>query len=112
MGRKFHIRISAFVCVLLAVAVAAGVGLSGQTTAPEMERFEAGAGVHEAHAQPESSFQLLNRNELSPELEPVSPPPPTRSSFMAIWKRVSGAKGYLLDVSTSSAFDSYVGDYL
>jgi hypothetical protein len=111
MRRKFHIRISAFVCVLVGLAVAAGIRLSGQTTAPEVERFKAEAGVHEAHAQLESSFQLLNRNELSPELEPVSPPPPTRSSFMATWKRVSGAKGYLLDVSTSSAFDSYVGGY-
>src|SRR5262245_34086852 len=111
MGRKFHIRISAFVCVLLALAVAAGIRLSGQTTAPEMERFEAGAGVHETHAQPESLLQFSNTNELLPQAEPVSPPPPTRSSFMATWKRVSGAKGYLLDVSTSSAFDSYVGDY-
>ena len=30
---------------------------------------------------------------------------------MATWKRVSGAKGYLLDVSTSSAFDSYLVGY-
>ncbi|MGE5212183.1 MAG: NF038122 family metalloprotease, partial [Nitrospirota bacterium] len=30
---------------------------------------------------------------------------------MATWKPVSGAKGYLLDVSTSSAFDSYVDGY-
>ena len=30
---------------------------------------------------------------------------------MATWKRVSGAKGYLLDVSTSSAFDRYVDGY-
>ena len=30
---------------------------------------------------------------------------------MATWERVSGAKGYLLDVSTSSAFDSYVDGY-
>ncbi len=111
MGRKFHIRISAFVCVLLGLALAAGIRLSGQTSAPEVQRFKAEAGVHEAHAQLERSFQLLNRSELSPEGEPVSPPPPTRSSFMATWKRVSGAKGYLLDVSTSSAFDSYVGGY-
>ena len=30
---------------------------------------------------------------------------------MATLERVSGAKGYLLDVSTSSAFDSYVDAY-
>jgi hypothetical protein len=111
MGREFHIRVSAFVCVLLGIAVAAGIRLSGQTPTPEVERFEAGAGVHVTHAQPETSFELSNRNELSPEPEPVSPPPPTRSSFMATWKRVGGAIGYLLDVSTSSAFDSYVGGY-
>src|SRR5215471_16587177 len=110
MGREIYTRISVFGCVLLGPAVG-GIRLSGQTTALGGERFKAEAGVHKAHAQPESSFQLLNRNELSPELEPVSPPPPTRSSFMAIWKRVSGAKGYLLDVSTSSAFDSYLDGY-
>ena len=111
MGREIYTRISVFVCVLLGLVVAAAIRLSGQTPALGVERFKAEAGVHEAHAQPESSFQLLNRNKLSPELEPVSPPPPTRSSFMAIWKRVSGAKGYLLDVSTSSAFDSYLDGY-
>ena len=30
---------------------------------------------------------------------------------MATWEPVSGAKGYLLDVSTSSAFASYVDGY-
>ena len=30
---------------------------------------------------------------------------------MASWKPVSGAKGYLLDVSTSKAFDNYVNGY-
>ena len=37
--------------------------------------------------------------------------PPTRSSFMATWDSVSGAKGYLLDVSTSNSFSSYVDGY-
>jgi len=30
---------------------------------------------------------------------------------MATWKPVNGAKGYLLDVSTSSGFDNYVNGY-
>jgi FG-GAP repeat. len=111
MGREFYIRISAFVCVVLGLAVAGGIRLSGQTAAPEPDRFQAGAGVHQAHAPPESLFQLPNTNEFSPQRELVSPPPPTRSSFMATWEPVSGAKGYLLDVSTSSAFDSYVEGY-
>ena len=36
---------------------------------------------------------------------------PTRSSFMATWPGVTGAKGYLLDVSTSSSFDTFVEQY-
>ena len=111
MRREFYIRTSGLVCALLGLAVAGGVRLSGQAAPPEAERFEAGAGVHRAHAQPESLFQLPNTNELSPQPEPVSPPPPTRSSFMATWEPASGAKGYLLDVSTNSAFDSYVDGY-
>ena len=111
MRREFYIRTSGLVCALLGLAVAGGIRLSGQTAPPEAERFEAGAGVHRAHAQPESLFQLPNTNELSPQREPVSPPPPTRSSFMATWEPASGAKGYLLDVSTNSAFDSYVDGY-
>ena len=85
--------------------------MSGQTTAPEPDRFEAGAGVHETHAQPESSFQLPNTNEFSLKREPVSLPRPTRSSFMATWRTVPGATGYLLDVSASSAFNSFVEGY-
>src|SRR5437764_7463193 len=111
MRREFYIRTSGLVCALLGLAVAGGIRLSGQTAPPEAERFEAGAGVHRGHAQPESLFQLPNTNELSPQPEPVSPPPPTRSSFMATWEPASGAKGYLLDVSTNSAFDSYVDGY-
>src|SRR5262245_46484882 len=111
MGREFHIRIFAFVCVLLGLAVATGIRLSGQTTASGVERFEAGAGVHVAHARPESSVQLSNRNELSPEPESTSLPPPTRTSFMATWQRVSGAKGYLLDVSTTNSFTTYLDGY-
>ena len=109
MRRDFHITIS-FVCVVFGLAVAR-ITSSGQTPGAELDRFEAGAGVHVTRAEAGSSFQLPRTNELSPEREPVAPPPPTRSSFMASWQGVSGAKGYLLDVSTSSAFDSYVDGY-
>ena len=37
--------------------------------------------------------------------------PPTRSSFMASWDDVTGANGYLLDVSTSDSFSSYLEGY-
>src|SRR4029453_2783344 len=111
MRRAFSIRISAFVCVVLGLAVAGGSRLSGQTIAREADQFEPGAGVHETRVQSISSVQPPNQNEVAAEGETVSPQAPTRSTFMATWERVSGAKGYLLDVSTSSAFDSYVDGY-
>ena len=112
MGRAFYIRVSAFVCVVLGLAVAGGIRLSGQTSAPEADRFEAVVGVHETRTESLSSFQIPNANALSPQPEPVSmPPAPTRSTFMATWEAVSGATGYMLDVSTSSAFDSHVDGY-
>jgi hypothetical protein len=36
---------------------------------------------------------------------------PTRSSFLARWDTVSGAFGYLLDVSSSDSFNSYLDGY-
>src|SRR6476469_1850361 len=41
--------------------------------------------------------------------EPVMTP--TRSTFLAKWKPVSGATGYRLDVSTSPSFDNFVRGY-
>src|SRR6516165_1924626 len=111
MGRKFRIKLSAFVCVFLGLVVDAAIRLSGQTAAPEADRFQPGSGVHETRVQPESLLQFLYTNEISPQPEPVSPPAPTRSTFMATWERVSGARGYLLDVSTNSSFTTYLDGY-
>src|SRR5262249_9963670 len=111
MGREIYIRISAFACVVLGLAAVGGIRLSGQTVTPETDRFEPGAGMHETRAQPGSSFQLPNSNELSAEPEQESPPQPTRSSFMATWLRVAGATGYLLDVSVSNSFNSFLDGY-
>src|SRR5262249_11211559 len=49
--------------------------------------------------------------EIGAGVGPVSPAPPTRSTFTATWPSVSGAKGYLLDVSTSDSFSTYLGGY-
>jgi hypothetical protein len=46
-----------------------------------------------------------------PGIETVWSGPATRSSFMASWNAVAGANGYLLDVSTSDSFSSYVEGY-
>src|SRR5262245_38848901 len=111
MGREIYIRICAFACVIVGLAAVGSIRLSGQTTAGEADRFEAGAGVHGTRALWESSFQLPNSNELTTEPEHESPPRPTRSSLMATWVRVTGATGYLLDVSVSSSFDSFLDGY-
>ena len=110
MGHEIYKRISAFACVVLALAAAGAIRLSGQTTAPEADQVQPGVGVHEARSQPEGSLPFSNRNELSPEAGP-EPGPPTRTSFMASWSRVSGANGYVLDVSTNSSFTTYLDGY-
>jgi hypothetical protein len=111
MGREIYIRISAFACVVLGLAAVGSIRLSGQTAAREADGFEAGAGVHETHTQPGSSFQLPNGNGHSAEPEQESPPQPTRTSFMATWHPVTGATGYLLDVSVNSSFNSFLDGY-
>jgi hypothetical protein len=73
--------------------------------------FQPGAAKHETHVGSQSTLEFPNANEVTSRIETVSSAPPTRSSFMATWASVSGAKGYLLDVSTSSSFSSYVDGY-
>jgi hypothetical protein len=112
MRRVSYIRISAFVCVVMGLAGIAGEpSVSAQTVASGPSQFEIGAVRHGTRAESQTSLELPNTNEFPSESETVSPPPPTRSSFMAMWRSVTGAKGYLLDVSTSSSFDSFVDGY-
>jgi hypothetical protein len=105
-------RVSAFVCVVLGVAGIAGHHrVLAQTSASGASQFEIGVVRHETRTESQTALELPDLNEFPSESETVSPPPPTRSSFMAVWPRVTGAKGYLLDVSTSSSFDSFVDGY-
>jgi hypothetical protein len=85
--------------------------LSGQTAAPGASQFGIGSFRHQTHAESQASLGLPTTNEFPSEIETFLPPPPTRSSFMATWLGVSRAKGYLLDVSTRSSFDSFVDGY-
>ena len=85
-----------------------GVSPGGRVGASQ---FEIGAFRHETRTESQTSLELPNTNEFPPKTETVSPPPPTRSSFMATWPSVRGAKGYLLDASTSSSFDTFVDGY-
>src|SRR5215211_2502959 len=112
MERVSYIRIFACVCFVLAVAGITGDHrMSAQTNASGASQFGIGAVKHGTHAASQSSFDFPNTKGFSSESETLSAPPPTRSSFMATWPRVTGAKGYLLDVSTSSSFVSFIDGY-
>ena len=69
------------------------------------------AATHETRAGLQGVIEFPNANEVTARIETVSSATPTRSSFMATWGTVSGAKGYFLDVSTSNSFSSYVDGY-
>jgi hypothetical protein len=112
MRRVSYIRVSAFICVVLGLAgVADDHRVSAHTAAPGAAQFGIGAFRHGTRADSQTSLELPNTNEFPSENETVSPPPPTRSTFMATWPGVPGAKGYSLDVSQSSSFDTFVDGY-
>src|SRR6266545_863837 len=69
------------------------------------------AATHETRAGLQEVIEFPNANEITPPIETVSSAAPTRSSFIATWDSVSGAKGYFLDVSTSNSFSTYVDGY-
>jgi hypothetical protein len=69
------------------------------------------AATHETQAGSQEPVEFQTSNAITPPDETVSSTSPTHSSFMASWESVSGAKGYLLDVSTSNSFSSYVDSY-
>ena len=91
--------------------VAGNIGVSGQNRVPSASPFAVGAATHETWADSQAALQFPNASETTAEIETVSSAPPTRSSFMANWDNVAGATGYVLDISTSSSFSSYVDGY-
>jgi hypothetical protein len=84
----------------------------GQNRVPSASPFVVGgAATHETWAaDSQAALQLPNTSDV-PKIEAVSSVPSTRSSFMASWDNVTGATGYLLDVSTSDSFSDYVDGY-
>ena len=100
-----------FVGVTLSFAAAPGsIDLPEQNIISRAQ-YQLGARKHEARVRSQGLLGFPNASEITPRIETVSPTPPTRSSFMATWDRISGAKGYLLDVSTSNSFSSYLDGY-
>jgi hypothetical protein len=113
-GRGFSIRGSIIFAGGVAVALAAlacNISLSGQNDVPSaLPAFEPGVATHGTRAASLTARELPNVSEIPAPAE-IEVPPPTRSSFMATWGNVTGATGYLLDVSTTSSFSSYVEAY-
>ena len=104
--------------IIFAASIALGVAslggnarLPGQGHVPStLPAFEAGRAMHETRTDLQTELEFPNVGEIPAEAE-IEIPAPTRSSFMANWKKVSGATDYRLDVSTSSSFNSYVDGY-
>src|SRR4029077_20833534 len=98
-------------CMALALAELASAGDLTEQSASSPALLQPSAATHETRTGSQEVIEFRNANEITAPIETISSVPPTRSSFMAIWDSVSGAKGYLLDVSTSNSFSSYVDGY-
>jgi len=96
--------------VALGFAAPSGANLPGQNTSPRTP-FQPGVRTHITFGEWTPKVPVPNASESAAEPEVVSSAPPTRSSIMANWQRVSGANGYLLDVSTNESFSDYVEGY-
>ncbi len=96
--------------VVLALAVS-NTNLPGQSHPPvAAPAFQSGIGTHETRIDPQTAPEFPSAPEMLAQGE-IEIPAPTRSTFMASWSSVKGALGYLLDVSTSDSFSSYVDGY-
>jgi hypothetical protein len=114
MRRRFLLRGIGIVVCGAAWGLAAPFG---NTSSPEQNNtaggspaFEAGVATHETRIEAQTAPEVPSSTEMPAQGE-IEIPSPTRSTFMASWSSVKGALGYLLDVSTSDSFSSYVDDY-
>ena len=105
------IRLIVFGGVALGLAALASASNLPEQSTISPASLQPSAATHETRAGLQEVIEFPNANEVTPPIETVSSAPPTRSSFMATWGSVSGAKGYFLDVSTSNSFSSYVDGY-
>ena len=114
MRRRFLLRGIGIVVCGAAWGLAAPFG---NTSSPEQNNtasgspaFEVGVATHETRTESQTAPEVPSSTE-TPAKGEIEIPAPTRSTFMASWSSVKGALGYLLDVSTSDSFSSYVDDY-
>jgi hypothetical protein len=114
MRRRFLLRGIGIVVCGAAWGLAAPFGNSSSpeqnNTAGGSPAFEAGVATHETRIESQTVPAFPGATEIPAQGE-IEIPVPTRSTFMASWSSVKGALGYLLDVSTSDSFSSYVDGY-
>ena len=101
--------------VVLGLAAFGGsTSLPGQNSiANASSAFEVGTATHVTRAESQVAPGVPSVSEIPAQADIGlrQGPVPTRSSFIANWISVGGATGYLLDVSISNSFDSYVDGY-
>ena len=96
--------------VTLGVAALAGTNFPGKNTISRTP-FQPDVRTHTTFGELTPKLPVSNASESVAESEVVSSAPSTRSSIMAKWQKVSGANGYLLDVSTNESFRDYLEGY-
>jgi hypothetical protein len=91
--------------------VASNTNLPGQSHLPTASPvYQTNIGTHESRTESQTAPGFPSATEMPAQGE-IEIPAPTRSTFMASWPSAKGAVGYLLDVSTSDSFSSYVDGY-
>ena len=107
--------------IIFSSGVALGLAvLGGNTSLPAQNdisggrpAFGASTATHETRAELQTAPGVPSVGEIPAQgdIGLQQGPLPTRGSFMASWNRGSGVNGYLLDVSMSSSFTSFVDGY-
>ena len=71
----------------------------------------AGANSHTTWGGAESTAEAITEATSQDLIANIKEAPATRASCVASWARISGAKGYLLDVSKNSSFRYFIDGY-
>jgi hypothetical protein len=110
--RSFFITGSVSLAGGVALAfVASNTNLPGQSHLPIASAgYQIDVGTHESRTDSQTAAGFPGAAEM-PIQGKIEIPAPTRSTFMASWSSANDAVGYLLDVSTSDSFSSYVDGY-
>lgn len=104
---KWNIKqVTASIVIAASVVTALTVFAAGT----DFSDFELGTATHETRTASQDTPQISNTDETA-EDQTDSSTPATRTTLMANWRAVSGASGYLLDVSTDDSFSDYVDGY-